>query len=1081
MTTRRSFAARPFLLRLALAGMIVFFFALLSRAGGPKQVAGTTYFESTMTGQPLTWPQGLITYYTDQGDLSPILPNASANSFVANAFSQWTSVPTAAVAAASGGQLAEDVNGTNVTVNSDGTISMPADIQPSATGTPVGVVYDYDGSVTDALLGSGAGGPSQCFTNAVYGGDDNYGPSATYQHALVVINGQCALQSSQLVDLEYRLVRVLGTVFGVGWSQVNSNVLTGTPPPTAGDFAGFPVMHYVDPLSCVPITNCYANPYQLAMDDIAALSRLYPVTPQNQSNFPSAQVFSAVTARVHGTVWFTDAAGSGTQPMQGVNVVARWINPATGLPSRQYAASSVSGFLFTGNAGNPITGFNDALGDPYSEWGSSDPTLEGFFDLAGLQLPNGGSAQYQLSVEALDPIWSVGVGPYAPLLVAPSGLAQPIVVTVAAGQDVQQDLPMAGSAQPVPPWSASQTWTAPSPVLPAGNWTASLSRYGDASYFLLPAQANRTLSVAVTAFDESGNASELKVQPVIGMWAASDPQGTAAPAFTPSPFNTVIPGLTRLDAQVATSANFLIGISDLRGDGRPDYHYQAQVLYADSVSPARVAVSGGAVTVQGTGFSPGVTATVGSTAAVPLAISAGQMILAAPPYGDGPQSITIIDSATGGSTTMTNALTYGAAATDTIILLSGLNPSTAVGTQAPYPVTVRVVAADGVTPVNGATIGWTSTNAPQLSACVDSSSCTATTDESGGAVTWLTPTVAGTATVTATLAPGVYSPAQSVTATLDATESTSEIGVLTTYLWIAQGATVSVPLTARVLLNGSPGNNVNVTFTVSKGSGTLSAASAQTNSSGYATLTLSLSDITSTVQVNACVASANAPCRPIYANPVPASQQNLQLVAGGGQVSTGQAFQPVVVRVTDSASPPDPVIAASVLFQTTVLRPGGDPPAGGTGETNPSNPVMPVILSVSQANVSSDLNGLASIVPSGGGFSPPVEVDVAVSAGTSALLDEPLALLPSLTSASSSAGTPPTVIGRLPVAIGGEVEAEGNGIRNGGQISPAVEIRTLNSVEVVEITGSDLSRVAVKECRPPPTVDLPDQLRGTKE
>lgn len=60
------------------------------------------------------------------------------------------------------------------------------------------------------------------------------------------------------------------------------------------------------------------------------------------------------------------------------------------------------------------------------------------------------------------------------------------------------------------------------------------------------------------------------------MWTASDAQGTAPPAFTPSPFNTITFALTRLDAQVTTTANFLIGISDVRGDGRPDYHYQAQ-------------------------------------------------------------------------------------------------------------------------------------------------------------------------------------------------------------------------------------------------------------------------------------------------------------------------------------------------------------------------------------------------------------------------------------------------------------------------------------------------------------------------
>ena len=106
------------------------------------------------------------------------------------------------------------------------------------------------------------------------------------------------------------------------------------------------------------------------------------------------------------------------------------------------------------------------------------------------------------------------------------------------------------------------------------------------AYFLLRAQANRTLSVAVKALDEFGNASEAKSQPVVGVWSASDPQGTSPPAFTPSSFNSMSFGMTRLDAQVNTSTNVLVGISDLRGDGRPDYHYEARVLYADSLSIA---------------------------------------------------------------------------------------------------------------------------------------------------------------------------------------------------------------------------------------------------------------------------------------------------------------------------------------------------------------------------------------------------------------------------------------------------------------------------------------------------------------
>ena len=116
-----AYTTRPFLLRLALAVGIVLLGALVCRAGGPKYVAGTSYFDPGVRGQPLTWSQGVITYYTDQGSLSPLLSNSSANSFVASAFSVWTSVSTAALVANNGGSLAEDVNGTNVTVNADGT------------------------------------------------------------------------------------------------------------------------------------------------------------------------------------------------------------------------------------------------------------------------------------------------------------------------------------------------------------------------------------------------------------------------------------------------------------------------------------------------------------------------------------------------------------------------------------------------------------------------------------------------------------------------------------------------------------------------------------------------------------------------------------------------------------------------------------------------------------------------------------------------------------------------------------------------------------------------------------------------
>jgi len=977
---------RSFFLRLATALALVFFVAVLARAGGPDYVAGSSYFNSGTMGDPITWSLGVVNYYTDQGDLSPIFPNAAANALVADSFSQWTAVSIAALTANAAGQLAEDVNGSNIQVDSNGIVTAPADITPSATQTPVGIVYDYDGSVTNALLGEGAGDSSECFWNAVYGGPDNFGTGANFLHALVVINGQCALQQSQTTDVEYRLVRVLGAVLGLGWSQNNLNVITGNPRPTPEDYAGFPVMHNIDPASCVPITICYANPYQLAPDDMAALSRLYPAAA------------SGGTARVYGSVYFVDNLGAMAQPMQGVNVVARWIDPSTNQPSDQYSVTSVSGFQFTGNAGNPITGFNDPLGNPYGEFGSSDQTVEGFFDLGGLPIPNGaGAAQYQLTVEALDPLWSPAVCPYDLSQVAPSGTPQPVTVTVAAGGEFEQDILMAGSAQPVPPWAAPGTWTAPAAVPAAGDWVGSLSGYGDVGYFQIAAQANRTLSVAITALDETSGPSESKTEPVIGMWTLGDAQGTPPPAFTPTAFNSETFAMTRLDAQILSSENFLIAISDLRGDGRPDYHYHAHVLYGDSATPSRVPVTGGAVTLQGTGLAPGQTVAVGSANTPPLATNASQILVAAPAQGDGPQTVTITDPVSGAFSIMTGALTYGAAATDTVVLLQGANPVTPVGTQSTNPMIVRVLASDGVTPVNGATIGWTTTNSAMLAACNGATTCSAFTDESGIASSFITPAATGSASITATLAPGVYNPSKSVTGTIVATSTSLDIGVTTPYLWVAQAASLSVPITAEVVSLGVPKSGVTVDFIIDQGSGTLSAPSALTNSSGLATVTLTLTNFTTNVQISACVAPGNAPCQTIYGNAVAPAMQNLQAVSGAGQVVAGTAFQPVTVRVTDSSTPPNPVLGATVVFQSTVMRPAGDGlgtsgrPSNGdpsAGDPSSSQTGMPVILSISQSSAQSASNGLASFTPSVGSFTGMLQIQIQVSAGTSVLQDE---------------------------------------------------------------------------------------------
>src|SRR5271165_3692805 len=59
------------------ASAIAILGAAVAHAGGPKYVAGVSYFNPSVLGQPITWAGGQIRYFVDQGPLGP-LSNAAA-------------------------------------------------------------------------------------------------------------------------------------------------------------------------------------------------------------------------------------------------------------------------------------------------------------------------------------------------------------------------------------------------------------------------------------------------------------------------------------------------------------------------------------------------------------------------------------------------------------------------------------------------------------------------------------------------------------------------------------------------------------------------------------------------------------------------------------------------------------------------------------------------------------------------------------------------------------------------------------------------------------------------------------------
>ncbi len=293
-------------------------------AGGPRWVAGSSYFDPSTLGQPVVWENGVVNYYTDLGDLSPTVTQAQANAMVAAAASLWSGIPTAAVQINAAGSLAEDVNGTNF-LNGPSGLTMPPDVQSTATGTPLGIIYDADGSVLDALEGEGASDPDSCNVNAVTTLVDNFSTAAKIAHALMIVNGLCTADANHVALVQYELLRGFGRVLGLDWSQANDQMFPGNTTPDG--LLGWPLMHPVEKLCNSNGNPCMTGTIAPRTDDVAALDRLYPVTAENSPDFPGKQVTATATITIQGTISFRTGQG-----MQGVNVVARPLLPGSDNP-----------------------------------------------------------------------------------------------------------------------------------------------------------------------------------------------------------------------------------------------------------------------------------------------------------------------------------------------------------------------------------------------------------------------------------------------------------------------------------------------------------------------------------------------------------------------------------------------------------------------------------------------------------------------------------------------------------------------------------------------------------------------------
>ena len=850
-------------------------------AGGPHSVAGVSFFNPAVIGQPVHWPGGQVRYFVDQGPLNSAVSQQQATAMVDAAAALWSAVPTAGVTLTDAGSLNEDVSGANIIAGNQ-VILQPADVTPSATTYPVGVIFDADGSVINALFGASASDPASCQNDGVWTWLDSIQPDATFAHGIILVNGLCANTADQLTMMSFQLERAFGRILGLDFSQVNPGAFT------SGDLTqieGLPVMQPLSGACGASGGNCIPQPTLLRFDDIAALNRIYPITAANLASFPGKQLTAANTVSITGTLSFRDGFG-----MQGVNVVARPLD-ANGNPLYEYTVTCVSGGYFNGKHGNPVTGWTDTNGNLLTRWGSNDPALQGYFDLRFMPLPPSmASASYQITFEPINGLYiqSASVGPYVDGSPAPSGTLPTLTVTdLAPGVTQALTVPVADSASGGLS-DAVGTESQPRTLPPSGFWSGRLSQVGQTDWFLFPVRGGRTFTVVTQALNESGIPTETKALPAIGVWDAFDPLGTPSVGSEPG-LNGSASGESWL--RVATSADDVVrlGIADLRGDGRPDYAYNGWLLYADTVLPSHLPAAGGPIVIRGIGFRPSDTVLVGGQPATVTSVSPTEITAIAPaaaPGITGSVDVEVDDLpifyAAG---IISGGVSYDAGTGDSLSLLSA--PSGTVPLGVPLPFTVSALTSS-LAPAGGVTVTYTLTSGSAMLGC-GQSSCAVTASGDGLATLAITPTSTAPAVVTASLTNGAGLQAHFTGGTPPV------LSALTPTVSVAAGATLTWTTQALALLNGAPAGGQSVAWQPAAGISTQTSTPVVTGSNGVAAKALTVGPLaegqqsTASACLNAttqCVQFTATGARPEYAwlESIAGTAQTLSVSASPGQI-----------------------------------------------------------------------------------------------------------------------------------------------------------------------------------------------------
>jgi hypothetical protein len=356
-------------------------------AGGPLVLGGPTF---GVEGQAFTWDAAAmpIKYQVDGGPMAVngnaiVIDNATGLSRVQSMFNHWQSVPTTSISYSYAGpiQATGAFGGGDVQT----VAQFNAVIASCNSGGQNPIMFDANGSIVHGLgldpdiIGFAA----PCKLDSTTGHIDS---------GFALLNGQ--FQDSVIAPPNYELTtdqfdeaitHELGHFSGLDHSQINVDVIGGEVPDNCNTdtLAGLPLMF--------PVAYCQSRASAglpiLSPDDVAWISHLYP-----------AANITTSYGIISGYILFSD----GSTHAQDLNVIARQVDdPNTPQDeSRRVAISVVSGYRFTGNPGQSITGDNTGG----SNMGSRDPKLIGYYDIP---VPPG---TYTVEIENISPSFTGGSG-----------------------------------------------------------------------------------------------------------------------------------------------------------------------------------------------------------------------------------------------------------------------------------------------------------------------------------------------------------------------------------------------------------------------------------------------------------------------------------------------------------------------------------------------------------------------------------------------------------------------------------------------------------------------------------------------